>query len=184
MEAEAKPNTSLEQIRKFDREALIALWKRLRADDVSEFPAGSAFEWLILRAFELDGATIAWPFRVTLHDEIVEQIDGAVYVQSLSCIVEAKDWRTPVTIATIAKLRNQLLRRPASVTGLVMTSGQFSAPALELARFVFPQTILLWTGRDVEEALINSQLGFVGALHKKYRHAVEYGDPSHDIFFK
>ena len=73
------------------------------------------FEHLILRAFELDGATVRWPFEVSFGDSVVEQIDGAVYAGCLSCLVEAKDSTAPVDVAVLAKLRNQLARRPAGI---------------------------------------------------------------------
>jgi hypothetical protein len=34
---------------------------------------------MVLRAFELDGAEVKWPYRVKLFGEEVEQIDGVIY---------------------------------------------------------------------------------------------------------
>jgi hypothetical protein len=74
---------------------------------------GKALEYLVLRAFQLDGAEVAWPYTVKVKDRIVEQIDGVMYVDSLACLIECKDTSQEVNIEAIAKLRNQLLRRPA-----------------------------------------------------------------------
>ena len=84
---------------------------------------GKAFEYLILRAFELEGAVVTWPYVIRLSPSETggdtEQIDGAVYVDGLACIVEAKDTANTTRIEPIAKMRNQLLRRPSSSVGLI-----------------------------------------------------------------
>jgi hypothetical protein len=52
-------------------------------------------------AFELDpdeSATVRYPYEVRLFGEKVEEIDGAVHLQGLSCLVESKDWGKNVEI--------------------------------------------------------------------------------------
>ena len=101
-----------DRIRQLDHNDLLALWCRIVARDTPEWDGGKAFEYLILRAFELESATIQYPFQVTLQDEVVEQIDGAIHVTGISAIVESKDFAdgTRVNVEPISKLRNQLLR--------------------------------------------------------------------------
>lgn len=162
---------------------LRAFHERLVAGGVKGWDPGKAFEYLILRAFELEGAVVTWPYVIRLSpsetDGDTEQIDGAVYVDGLACIVEAKDTTSTVPIDPIAKMRNQLLRRPSSSVGLLFSRGGFSSAAVTLVRFVGPQTILLWTGDEVAHAL--KHRAFREGLQKKYRLSVEQGLGQHHL---
>ena len=143
--------------------------------------SGKAFEYMVLRAFELDGAEVKWPYRVKLFGEEVEQIDGVIYSGGLSCLVESKDFadKSNVDIAPIAKLRNQLLRRPASTLGLVFSRTGFTDPARHLSYFSLPQTILLWNGEEIKYALEKEII--CELLTLKYRVCVEDGLPDYDV---
>ena len=88
---------------------------------------------MVPRAFQLDGARIRWPYRISLHEEIVEQIDGVVEAAGLHCLLESKDWSKPISIDPIAILRNQLLRRPATTIGMVFSRSGYTEAALLLA---------------------------------------------------
>lgn len=171
------------RIRRMGWARLRAFHARLVAGQVEGWEPGKAFEYLILRAFELEGAGVTWPYviRLPLSETggETEQIDGAVYVDGLACIVEAKDTADPADISPIAKLRNQLLRRPSSSIGLIFSRGGFSSAALTLVKFVAPQTILLWDGKEVAHAL--KHRSFRKGLHKKYRLSVEQGLGQHDL---
>lgn len=129
------------------------LWTAIEQRDTPEWEAGKAFEYLVLRSFQLDGAHVKWPYPVQLFGEQVEQIDGAVYWDGLACLVESKDLGENVAIAPIAKLRNQLLRRPAGTIGLMFSRTGFTDPARFLAHFALPQAILLWSGEEIAYAL-------------------------------
>lgn len=163
------------RIRMLDWEGLEDLWHRSARGPVPGWPAGRAFEYLILRAFELDGATVRWPFEVTLGGIVVEQIDGAVYAGSLSCLVEAKDSSAFVDIAVLGKLRSQLARRPAGTVGMVFSRSGFTNATVALAGHLAPQTVLLWSGAEVEECLTRERIAAV--LLAKYRECVEEGAP-------
>ena len=65
---------------------------------------------------------------VSLFGEEVEQIDGSVRMAGLYCLVESKDETDNITIAPIAKIRNQLLRRPSGTIGLVFSTREFEPP--------------------------------------------------------
>src|SRR5262245_45955191 len=104
-------------IKKLRWPGLQKLWMAIKKRDTPEWEAGKAFEYLILRAFELDGAQVRWPYPVHLFGEQVEQIDGSVSVSGLYGLVECKDETDNIAIAPIAKLRNQLLRRPWGTVG-------------------------------------------------------------------
>jgi hypothetical protein len=168
-------------IKTLDRPQLLRLWEHVLDGNTPGWPPGKAFEYLILRAFELENARIKWPYSVKLSNEIVEQIDGVIYIDkpALSVIVEAKDKKTePLNIEPLAKLRNQLLRRPSTAIGAVFTTFGFTAPALTLAQFIAPQTILLWEKDHFDFCLKNQQLQ--EGMTKKYRHQIEYGFPNFD----
>ena len=63
--------------------------------------------------FELDKAQVTWPYRVPLFGgEAEEQIDGAVRLGGLHWLIETKDQADNIAMDPIAKLRNQMLRRP------------------------------------------------------------------------
>lgn len=155
--------------------ALLKLWDQVVKRNTPEWEPGKAFEFLILRAFEIEKADICWPFGVKLDGQVVEQIDGVVYAAGLSCMVEAKAGSDKTAIEPIAKLRNQLLRRPAGVIGSLFSSSGFTDPAFVLSRFLVPQTILLWRPEDLAYCL--KRRCMVDGLRRKYRHAVEHGLP-------
>jgi hypothetical protein len=146
---------------------------------------GKAFEYLIIRGFELSGADVRPAFSVVL--DINEQIDGAVYVAGLSCLIEAKDFgagrmdgdKARVTADPIAKLRNQLMRRHASVIGLLFSRSGYTAPALTMAHFLAPQAVLLWDKPEIAYALATRD--FVRPLLLKYRANVEMGLPFFNV---
>ena len=169
------------KIRRYKTKGLLRLWRQISSEKTPGWPPGKALEYLVLRAFELEGAEVVWPFNVTVGDysEVVEQIDGAVYFNSHSCLIECKDYATRVNIEPIAKLRNQLLRRPSPTIGVVFSRKGFTAPALTLAQYLSPQTILLWSGDELEIALRNGWM--CQGLRKKYRFYVENGMPDYHL---
>jgi len=160
---------------------LLALWDAVKVRDTPDWGAGKAFEYLVLRAFDLDGAVVRWPYGVSLYGqtEIVEEIDGSVRVGALYSLIESKDENGDIAIAPIAKLRNQLLRRPAGTFGMVFSSHGFTDPARQLAHFALPQSILLWTGDEVEYAL--NQQNICELCEMKYRMCVDHGMVDFDV---
>jgi hypothetical protein len=168
-----------QKISRFTRRELLRLWKSIEANDTPAWKAGKAFEYLVLRAFELEGAEVRWPYRVELGGEEIEQIDGVIYSDGLACLIECKDSVEKTKVEPIAKLRNQLLRRPVATLGIVFSRGGFTEPAQILTRFVAPQTILLWTGGEVEFALRRKSMR--QGLLEKYRHCIENGNVYHDL---
>jgi len=158
-----------------DHAGLVVLWSQIIARNTSGWDTGKAFEYLILRAFEIEGAVVQYPYSVTMQDELVEQIDGAVHADGISALVESKDLddKRRVNIEPIAKLRNQLLRRPSSTIGMLFSRTGFTEPARVLAQYLLPQTILIWDGPEIKHALDNGKLR--RALIVKNRMAIQYG---------
>lgn len=178
MTTEAQYKTMIQSLQWKD---LRDLWEGIRNRNTPGWDAGKAFEYLIVRAFHLDGAEVKYSYRVKLFGEEVEQVDGVVYCSGLSCLLESKDFadKVNVDIAPIAKLRNQLLRRPASTIGLVFSRTGFTDPARHLSYFSLPQTILLWSGEEIQYAL--EQESICELLLLKYRVCIEDGLPDYDV---
>jgi hypothetical protein len=165
-----------------DWNALRALWVRVKAGETPEWAKGEALEYLMIRAFELDPderAKVRYPYVVSLFDEKVEEIDGAVHLPGLSCLVESKDWGKNVAVAPIVKMRSQLLRRPAGMIGLMFTKEDFTKPAIYLAHFTMPQAILLWSGADIQIVMDEGKI--CTFLRLKYRVCCEDGIPDYDL---
>lgn len=162
------------------------LWAAIESGSTTEWVPGKAFEYLVLRAFQLEGAEVVWPYSVSLADiargsaeSVAEQIDGFVLVDGLACLLECKDHKDKLNIDSIAKMRNLLLRRSAHVIGLVISRSGFSEAALQLAHYLSPQMILLWNGDEVAYALESK--GFREGLAAKYKAYVTKGLPDYHI---
>ena len=171
-EAEAK-------IQALDWAGLRDLWAKIQVRDTPDWEPGRAFEYLILRTFQLDGAFVRWPYRVDLHGEMVEQIDGVVVAAGLHAMVESKDQKGPVAIEPIAKLRNQLTRRPSATIGMVFSTSDYTAPAVVLASYLAGQTILLWYSREISLALEREEIESL--LRAKYLGCVTDAVPDFDV---
>lgn len=175
------------KIRQQDYKKLVKLWDKIKAGEkVKGWDEGKAFEYLVLRGFEMEGADVRYSYSVTIGEVVyseekvaAEQIDGAIYLGGLSFLIECKDRSENIDIETIAKLRNQLLRRPAGVIGVVFSRTAFTDAAVRLARFVSPQAILLVTGAEIDAALRERYL--CRGLMAKYRACVEKGMPDYNI---
>jgi hypothetical protein len=171
------------EIKTYNRQQLIALWESIKNRTTTDqgWPPGIAFELLILRAFEQEGADVIWSYRVNLFGSLIEQIDGLVHLsrQNLSVLIESKDQERAMNIEPIVKMRSQLQRRPGNIIGSVFSVSGFTELALVLTQFMAPQTVLLWNGQDIEYALQSQD--FIGALQLKYRYCIEQGNPVFDI---
>ncbi|MGD0091879.1 MAG: hypothetical protein ABSE73_18345 [Planctomycetota bacterium] len=177
-----------EHIRKYHRAGLKVLLKQIQSRSTPGWDDGKAFEYLVLRAFELERAEVAWPYKVTIGEltstasaRILEEIDGFVWARGIPLLVESKDREEKEDIEAIAKLRNKLLRRTGQLVGAVFTSNiqGFTEPAKFLAQFLAPQVILLWTGDEVEFALKNKC--FIRGLQRKYKASLMKGLPNYNI---
>ncbi|EKU97318.1 hypothetical protein Lepto7375DRAFT_6499 [Leptolyngbya sp. PCC 7375] len=177
------------RIETYDRPELFQFWQSIQDRNTPDWAPGKAFEYFILRAFQLERADITYPYGVQLSDmtsqyafsnenQTVEQIDGVVYCDGLTCLIEAKDQAEPLNVEPIAKMRNQLLRRHASTIGVVFSRSGFTPPASILAQYLSPQMVLLWNGSEITYAL--EQGCMRQSLLKKYRVCIEKGKPDYD----
>ncbi|WP_019500140.1 restriction endonuclease [Pseudanabaena sp. PCC 6802] len=160
---------------------LLELWHQILSRKTPDWDTGKALEYFILRAFELEGAEVVYPYSIYQGGEQIEQIDGVIYISGLACIVECKDYApsAPISIEPIAKLRNQILRRPTGVMGSIFSTSGFTDSAITLAQFMLPQAILLWEGDDINYAVQSKLL--CQSFLQKYRYCIEYGVPYYGI---
>lgn len=157
------------------------LWEDVKSRNTPDWDNGRAFEHLVIRAFQLDGLEVEYSYHVPPHGNPLEQIDGVVYSASLAFLVECKDERT-ISIDAIAKLRNQILRRPETTMGCLFTSGRFTPAAMTLADFAVPHRMLLWSEQDIEIGIRERR--FAGLLQAKYRHLCKYGLTDHSPLYR
>lgn len=168
------------KIQKLGWSGLRVLWQKIEKRDTPDWDPGMAFQYLVLRMFDLDGANVRWPYQVKSKEgTVLEEIDGSVQVNGLYALVESKNTEGDVSIEPIAKLRNQLLRRPSATIGLLFSRKAFTPPAVQLAQFTMPQAILLWTGPEVERSLEKESVARF--FEQKYRWCVDTGSTDFDI---
>jgi hypothetical protein len=167
-------------IKKLDWDDLKKLWyeRRDNPELQKQWKKGKFFEYAILRAFEIEGAEVKYPFSVpyplAVDDgkEIVEQIDGIIYEDGLTVLAESKDYEDDkIDIEPLAKLQVRLKRRPMPVIGCIFTATGFTLPAQILIESLMPHTILLWNYNDIKYCFDNHC--FREGLRSKYRNVIE-----------
>ena len=79
------------RVSQLDHAGLLHLWLAIETGTALDWAPGKALEFLVLRAFQLEGADVRWPYSVSLYEEEIEQIDGVVYTGGISCLIECKD---------------------------------------------------------------------------------------------
>lgn len=148
------PVDYIARIRRYNTAQLVTMLQDIRAGrSPAGWSRGRAFEHLVLRGFELDGADVEWPYTVHFAGHALEQIDGAVHLQNTTFLIESKDYKNPLNVEPVAKLRTQLSRRPFGTMGIVFGRSNFSVPLKDLTRMMNPLQILLWDVDELEDAL-------------------------------
>jgi hypothetical protein len=172
----------IERIEKMGWKELNLLWQQIKNLNTTEWREGRALEHLVIRAFKLEEkADVEYPYHVPPGGQIIEQIDGVVFLDGLCFLIECKDEKA-TDIEAISKLRIQLLRRPESVLGCVFTRERFTKPALILTDLSLPHRILLWSDSHIEDSLRKES--FANTLREKYRYLCMYGLEDHSPFYK
>jgi hypothetical protein len=166
-----------EAIAAYDAPQLVELWEEVQQSEEDDFwEDGKAFEYLIIRAFEIEGARVRWPYRVSLGNLVVEQIDGVVHFDHFSCVIEAKSRGLPneaINGDAVGKLHYILARRPTVTIGSVFTRTTFTQPAIMMALMTVPQRVLLWNNMEIDYCLRYGAMLFT--LREKFRFLVEEG---------
>ncbi|WP_224243591.1 hypothetical protein [Hyalangium gracile] len=163
-----------ERVARLDIAGLRRMWEVLSVgDNLSGWPPGRALEYLVLRAFQLEGAEVTWPYEVRRRGVLLEQVDGAIYVDGVTCLIETKAQSEPIDFMAISRMKARLMRRPRTVIGAVFSVGEFTQAALHLVECLPPPDVLLWTGDDIRWAL--EWQAMREGLRRKLRHAIEQG---------
>lgn len=163
-----------------DWKELAQLWHQIRHRKTQpDWPKGVALEYFLLRCFELEGAEVVYPFEVYQQDQVVEQIDGAIFWNSFTVLVECKDVSRAVNFDPIAKLRSRLMTRPNTVIGAFFSMAGYTIPAQIVAQHLAPQTILLWEQSDIDFSFRNRY--FCKGLNLKYKKCVLVGRPDFQL---
>lgn len=181
----AKPNENDQKyvrlIRSMNWPELRDLWENVASGSTPGWGDGKALEHLVVRAFELGGLEVEYPYHVPPGGHPLEQIDGIIYLPHHVYLLECKDEKA-TDIEAIARLRNQLMRRPDTTLGCVFTRDRFTDPAVIVADFATPQRILLWSKGDIEGGLLSED--FAAVLQDKYRQLCKYGLTDHSPYYK
>jgi Restriction endonuclease len=168
------------KIEKCDRKTVLGMVASIRANTpITGWDPGKAFEYVVLRSFQLEGADIRWPYSVYAEALELEQIDGVVYVEGEPLLIEAKDTTKKVEFEPVAKLLAKLSRRPPFVLGAIFSTAGFTDPAKILTRYTAPQRILLWEYAEFQLATTKRKL--LRGVRAKRRHAVEYAMPDYNL---
>lgn len=174
-----------ERIQKVNQLQLFGMYQDLESGlALRGWPPGKALEYLILRCFELASAEVTYPYSVSDGNITLEQIDGAIWTSRLYTLVESKHYEGAVNFEPIAKIRNQLSRRPSSTMACVFSMNGFTQAALVLTQYSSPLNVLLWEKQEIRILLEDATLSPtrpIDALHTKYKFAVEHGMPDYNI---
>lgn len=169
---------------------LLEIWEQITKKEVSpEWGKGKLFEYLILRAFELEiekqdkdktinyvtyPYDVEYPANLESHQSL-EQIDGAISIDGLNCLIECKNYTDEsINVEPLAKLRNQLMRRHGNVFGMFFSTTAYTTPAQIQVMFMAPQIIILWRPEDIEYCIKNECM--IECMHQKYKRAIEACD--------
>ncbi|NMO13766.1 hypothetical protein HPC49_05645 [Pyxidicoccus fallax] len=174
MEETERRAVYLERVLSLDRVGVYRTWQVVhQRGNLIGWPPGRALEYLILRAFQLEGADVTWPYDVRKDGVLLEQIDGAVFFDGLACLIEARDRQAPLDFLSIAQMKMRLLRRPRMTLGAIFNNGTFTEAAHEMAESLPPPDVLLWEHQSIAQAL---RLGTLrDGMKRKLRYAIEHG---------
>jgi hypothetical protein len=170
------------EARAWERADLLRIWEAIKAGQpIAGWPPGKAFEYLVVRAFDIEGARVLWPFEVVYPQKFgtMEQVDGVVYLGERAFLLESKNLSEPMAVEAVARLRMRLESRPPGTMGVLFSVQKFTLPTEVFAQFAKPLNVLLWEGRTLDVPLANASM--VDTLRAKLNYAVEHGLPIHRL---
>lgn len=162
----------------WSRDDLLRAWERIKArKPIYGWQPGKAFEYFVVRAFDIEGLRVKWPYEVTYRQKlgIVEQNDGFIYLGERPFLIESKDLSEALAVESVAKLRFRLESRPPGTMSVLFNSTKFSLATEVLAHFAVPLNVVLWRGQDFDYALPTASM--VTGLQAKLDAATELGIP-------
>jgi len=162
----------------WNKQELLRRWDLVKQGSTSEgWGTGLEFEYVVIRAFEREGATVKWPYGVTYPQKFgtMEQIDGLVYAGERAFLIESKDLPPSASIEAVAKLRFRLEGRPPGTMAILFSTSDFSQPTEIFTQFASPLNVLLWSKSDVDVALTHGSMK--EGLKRKLEYATAEGLP-------
>lgn len=166
------------EARGWDRADLLRIWNAIKAGEpIRGWPPGRAFEYLVVRAFDIEGAKVLWPFHVVYPQRFgtMEQVDGVVYLGERAFLLESKNLSESIAVEAVARLRMRLESRPPGTMGVLFSVRKFTLPTEVFTQFATPLNVLLWENTDLDVALANASM--VATLRAKLEYAIEHGLP-------
>ena len=153
----------IEEIRNYNWPKLLKFWSQIKIGNTPGWQKGKALEYMFVRAFDLGGAHVAYPYINEVNNRAKEQFDGYVFIPELGAgfLIECKDWNENASFDELAKLHGRL---------------NYRMPASELIYMMHPQNILLWSFAEIEECFKHHK--FVAALMFKYQYAKMTANPN------
>ena len=173
--------TMISTIRSYNWAKLAKLWLQIKNGDTPGWSFGKALEYMLIRAFDLNGAEVAYPYNNRVVNS-KEQFDGYIFVPELGVgfLLECKDWKTSVSFDELAKLHSRLSYRMPSTYGIYVSKNGFTSSAVEMLYMMHPHNILLWSFDEIDECFKNQK--FLKALKYKYQYAMMTADPNIAVF--
>lgn len=167
----------MNKIRTYNWEGLKRLWLKVQKHNTPGWEAGKALEYMIIRAFDLEGVEVAYPYSNKVINA-QEQFDGYVFIKDLGVgfIFECKDWAKNVAFDELAKVHGRLTYRTPTTFGVFVSRNGFTPSATELMYMMHPHNVLLWSFEDIEECFKHHK--FVKALKYKYQYAMMTANPN------
>lgn len=162
----------------WSRDDLLRVWEDIKARrPIDGWPRGKAFEYFVVRAFDIEGLRVKWPYEVTYRQKlgIVEQNDGFIYLGERPFLIESKDVSDPLEVESVAKLRFRLEARPPGTMSVLFNSTKFSLATEVFAQFAVPLNVVLWRGQDFDSVLPTASMA--AGLQAKLDAATERGIP-------
>lgn len=166
----------IKRIQGYDWKKLERLWGKIKSGKTPRWSAGKALEYMFVRAFDLEGAEVVYPFGNAVL-KAKEQLDGFIFTRELGAgfLIECKDWKYSVAFDELAKLHGRLTYRAASTYGIFVSMNGYTPSAVEMQYLVYPHRILLWDANDIDECFKNHK--FMAALKYKYQYNLATADP-------
>lgn len=166
----------MKRVQRYDWAKLESFWQRIKNKKTSKWSSGKALEYMLVRAFDLSGAEVVYPYNNNVLTA-QEQFDGFVFVKELGAgfLIECKDWQVNVPFDELAKLHGRLSYRTSSTYGIFLSRTGFTASAVEMMYMMHPHNILLWSFNEIDECFKNHK--FLEALKYKYQYAMVTADP-------
>jgi hypothetical protein len=156
-------NLELEnRIQAYDWPMLRSFWDEIKNNNTANltpsWASGKAFEYFIIRCFELSGCEVVYAFDVTNrqagiknNNKSFQQIDGIVYLTiNFPFVIEAKNEAGNAKEADIDKLIGRLGQRPPQTMGCFFDTKGYSDGVLFQLLSKPNKNLLLWEKLDID----------------------------------